>query len=121
MFSYEKYSEIRDRAGLTDAKVARGAGLRKQMISAWKNTEKVNPGVDSVAKIAAFLNVPMESLLESEKDDNVEEYLKNAEVLKIAEKVHEDENIKSLFNKTRDATKEDVQFILDVAERVIKE
>lgn len=66
MFSYEKYSKIRDEAGLTDYAVAKGAGIQKQMISAWKNTEHVNPGVGYVAKVAEFLKVPIEALIEED-------------------------------------------------------
>ncbi len=66
MFSYEKYSKIRDKKGLTDYAVAAGAGIAKQMISSWKNTDNVNPGVGHVAKVAEFLDVPIEALIENE-------------------------------------------------------
>lgn len=62
MVSYEKYSEIRDSANLTDYMVAKETGVPKQTISDWK-VRGCNPRVDTMAKIAALFGVPIETFI----------------------------------------------------------
>lgn len=60
---YEKYAEIRDKAGLTDYAVAKATELSPVVFSEWKSG-KAKPKVDKLLKIAKFFNVHIEDLIE---------------------------------------------------------
>ena len=60
--SYERYAEIRDQHGYTDADVAKGADIAPATLSQWK-AGKSKPKADKLLKIADFLGVPVEILI----------------------------------------------------------
>lgn len=60
--SYEKYAEIRDRHGYTDAMVADKADVAPATLSQWK-TGKSKPKADKLLRIADTLEVPVEVLI----------------------------------------------------------
>ena len=59
---YERYSELRDKKGVTDYKVATAAGIPKSTFSDWKSGRS-KPKADKLFKIAQVLEVPMETLM----------------------------------------------------------
>lgn len=65
---YARYSKIRDEKGLNDLTVANGAGVPQSTIYDWKQRSADNANaslsVDNLSKIAKFLGVSLEKLLE---------------------------------------------------------
>lgn len=66
MVTYRRYSELRDNAGFTDARVAHMTGIAPATISDWK-TGKSTPKVDKLIAIARVLNVSLNDLVEQEE------------------------------------------------------
>lgn len=56
---YAKYVELRDKAGVRDADVAKATGIYPSVFTDWKNG-KSNPKLDKLVKIAEFFNVSIE-------------------------------------------------------------
>lgn len=56
---YAKYVELRDKAGVRDADVAKATGIYPSVFTDWKNG-KSNPKLDKLMKIAEFFNVSIE-------------------------------------------------------------
>lgn len=63
---YSIYAELRDRVGLTDYKVSCGTGISRSTFTEWK-FGRSKPKADKLLKIARFLGVPVEELIEEEK------------------------------------------------------
>lgn len=62
---YQKYEKIRNEMGFTDADVCNATGISSATISSWKTGAYV-PKVDKLAKIAKFLDIPLEEILSVE-------------------------------------------------------
>lgn len=59
---YSKYVELRDKAGVRDADVAKATGIYPSVFTDWKNG-KSNPKLDKLMKIAQFFNVSIEEFV----------------------------------------------------------
>lgn len=55
--TYEKYVQFRDKRKLTDAEVARAAGLSYGTMSGWKRGE-YTPKIDKQLRIAEVVGIP---------------------------------------------------------------
>lgn len=78
MYSYAKYATIRDRQGLTDARVCKAIGIKPPVFSAWKSGRST-PKIDKIKKIAAYLNVSLDDLEKGvETEGYVSEELKES-------------------------------------------
>lgn len=65
---YRNYSEIRDKLGYTDYKIAKETGIGTATLSNWKNG-KYTPKQDKLQKIADFLNVSLDYLVNGQEAD----------------------------------------------------
>lgn len=63
---YRKYVELRDRKGMKDSTVAELAGITKSTFSDWKSGRS-KPKTEKLIKIAAVLEVPLESFFENDR------------------------------------------------------
>ena len=59
---YEKYSEVRDRKGLTDFNVAKNSGIPLTTIYDWRNG-LYTPKIDKLMKICKYLEIPIGDFL----------------------------------------------------------
>lgn len=62
---YEKYVELRDSKGLTDAVVADATHIPRSTFTDWKQGRST-PKLPKLLKIADFLNVPIEELIKAQ-------------------------------------------------------
>lgn len=58
---YERFTELRDGAGVTDYRVAKECNLQKSTVSKWKEVER--PEAVSLYRLAKFFDCSMEFLL----------------------------------------------------------
>lgn len=61
---YEKYCELRDKAGLTDYKVSVQTGIGRSTFTDWK-TGRSKPGIEKMYLIAKLFGVSIEYFLEN--------------------------------------------------------
>lgn len=115
---YDLYEKIRDEKGLRNADVSRGTGISKQILSDWKRGKAV-PKLEKIAKIADFLGVSVDYLTTG-KEPSYGHYL-DPEVADLAQRLHDDENLRILFDCTRDVKKEDLQFVIELIKRMDKD
>lgn len=60
---YEKYCELRDKAGMTDYKVSVQTGIGRSTFTDWK-TGRSKPGIEKMYLIAKLFGVTIEYFLE---------------------------------------------------------
>ena len=63
---YERYVELRDGKGMTDAAVAQASGITPSTFSDWKSGRS-KPKTEKLMKIAAVLEVPLEAFFEEKE------------------------------------------------------
>lgn len=73
MDTYNRYATIRDSLGLRDSQVADATGISRTSFSDWKRG-KVNPKIDKLQRIAAYLGVSVSKLAEIEDIETLPSY-----------------------------------------------
>ena len=68
---YKKYVVLRDKAGITDYKVAQDTGIPRSTFSEWKSGRS-KPKADKLKKLAKYFGVPMEYFVEEESEKEEE-------------------------------------------------
>ena len=112
---YANYVKLRDEKGLKDADVVRCTGIAKSTLSEWKRG-KSTPKHDKLEKIAACLGVSVDYLKTGVEP--AYSYFLDPEVAEIAQDLHDNEDLRIIFDATRKASKEDLQFIKDFVQRM---
>lgn len=114
---YERRKEL----GLTLEEVGKAVGVGKSTVRKWENGMIKNMGRDKLAALASVLRlnpvmlVPMPDVqldLHMFGPDEDRERL---------EALHQDPRLGMLFDRTRKMSKEDVDFMLQMADRILKE
>ena len=99
--------------GVTQADICRELGVSSATVSDWCNGKKF-PRTDKLQRIAELLNV-RPSALTSETG------LQDYEDQQRLEALHQDPRLGLLFDRTRKMSHEDVEFMLQMADRILKE
>lgn len=113
---YEDYARIRDEKGFSDYAVSKGTGISAGTLSDWKRG-RYNLRADKLAKIAAFLGVPVDALLGVQTDVQQKPYYINEETARIAQKLFDDPNLRVLFDAASDSRPEDIKMAADMLRR----
>ncbi len=65
---YKKYAELRDKAGVTDYKVAKETGVSTSTLTNWKQG-RYKPKADKLLILAKYFGVSVEELLEEQTEE----------------------------------------------------
>lgn len=112
---YQNYEKIRNEKGLKDVDVARGTGISRAMFSEWKHG-KFTPKIDKIRQIAEFLDVPIDYIVTGDMPDY--SYFLEPEVAELAQELHDNHDLRIIFDATRKASKDDLLFIKELVERM---
>lgn len=115
---YEHYERARDKKGLKNADVAKATGIPKQLFSDWKKRDST-PKAETLLKIADFLDVSVEYLV-SGREPEPNSYYLDPEVAQMAQEIHDNEDLRLLFDTTRNVTKEDLQIVIDITKKLFR-
>lgn len=69
---YERYCQVRDSLGYKDSDVAKATGMTRSTFTDWKNGRS-KPKIDKIQRIASFLGISPEYLLNDVSDEPSEE------------------------------------------------
>lgn len=111
--AYEHYCEIRDKCGLKDSDVAKGAGITKSTFSDWK-AGRYTPKQDKMQKISDYLGVSVDYLMTGEEKEGGEKYYLNEETAEMAQALFENKDLRVLFDAAKDASPEDLKTTYDM-------
>lgn len=104
----DRLKELRERKGMSQIQLSEELGISKSSVSMYERGER-NPDFETLETIADFFNVDMNFLLG--KDDGSVYYL-DPEAAEIAQEMFEREEMRVLFDASRNVSKDD---ILEVA------
>ena len=106
-------NELMKRRGKTQADIVAELGVTSATVSNWC-TGKKYPRVDVMQRLADFLDVSMSALI-SETGMNTVDDSDRLEAL------HQNPRLGLLFDRQRRMSDEDVEFMLQMADRILKE
>lgn len=104
---------LMDARGITQADICRELNVSSATASDWC-TGKKYPRVDAMQRLADLLGVMFSTL-------TTEGGLQDYEDQKRLEALHQDPRLGLLFDRSRKMSHEDVEFMLQMAERILKE
>lgn len=104
--------------GLTLEDVAKAVGVGKSTVRKWENGMIKNMGRDKIAALAAVLHMnPVDFVPAGEVDS---ERISKADLNRL-EALHQNPRLGLLFDHSRKMKTEDVDFMIQMAERILKE
>ena len=109
-----KIKARRQELGLTLEDVARAVGVGRSTVRKWETGMIKNMGRDKIAALAKVLQispvelVPLPDQIRTEDEERLEA-------------LHQDPRLGLLFDRSRKMSHEDVEFMLQMADRILKE
>ena len=110
---YERIKELCRKHGITVTELERATGLSRGSIC---KVDKNKPGFDRVKKIADYFGVPPESLTDDHAE-NPRHYI-NDETLRMAQEIHDNRDLRIMFDSARNLSPEDLKFAVDFLKRI---
>ena len=110
----------RKELGLTLEEVGQAVGVGRSTVRKWENGMIKNMGRDKIAALAKVLQISPVELVPGPTDYQTPESL-SPEDQKRLESLHQDPRLGLLFDRTRKMSHEDVEFMLQMADRILKE
>lgn len=104
---------IMERRGINQADIAREMEVTAATVSNWCNGVKY-PRIDVMQRLADYLHVNLSALVS-------EDGLKDLDDMDRLEALHQNPALGLLFDRSRKMSHEDIQFMLSVADRILKE
>lgn len=114
---YERIKELCKRKGTSVAEMERALGFGRSSVS---KIDKHMPSADKLQKIADYLGVTIDSLMDGVPNtgqQNDAKWYINEETARIAQEIYEDPNKRALFYAARDSRPEDLKMAADMLER----
>ena len=103
-------TELIIRSGKEQKAIAFELGEKTSTFNQWVKGKAI-PSVTVLQKVAKYFHVRLEDLV----DEN--NYYLNDETAELAQKLYEDENLRMLFDASRDSKPEDIQMVADMLRR----
>ena len=113
--------ERRKQLGLTLEDVGNAVGVGKSTVRKWENGMIKNMGRDKIAALAAVLQMdPVQLVPVPDVQLNLKMFGKDEDAERL-EALHQDPHLGMLFDHARKMSKEDVDFMIQMADRILKD
>ena len=108
--------------GLTLEEVGQAVGVGKSTVRKWENGMIKNMGRDKVAALASVLQIPAVELVpgDAKISEHQKQYADSADLDRL-EALHQNPRLGLLFDHSSKMKPEDVDFMIQMAERIIKD
>lgn len=112
---YEVFLTLLKAKGVRASDVAAATGIPRSTFSEWKSGRS-KPKQEKLQKIADYFGVPLEYLLTGEVPSGG--YYLDEDAAALAQEMLERPELKVLFDASRKASKEDVEFVANMLQRL---
>ena len=106
-------NEIMERRGINQADIARELDLSTSTVAGWC-TGKLYPRANNMQRLADLLGVTMASLVEGDGASSVDD-------IDRLEALHQNPRLGLLFDRQRQMSNKDIEFMLQMADRILGE
>ena len=116
----KRIKELRLQKKMTLLEMAKALGVSEATAQRYESGEIKNLKYDTIVALANLFNVSPAYLMGWDEDPKItqEEYYTNPEVAELAQQLKDRPELKVLFDASRDISKEDIQFVIDMIERM---
>ncbi len=111
---YDRILMLCNERGVSVRSVERSCGMSHGVIRRWNDRM---PSADRVKRVADYFGVTVPFLLGEGLDRDAEYYI-DPEVSRIAQDMKDRPELKVLFDASRDLSETDIEFVLDMIERM---
>lgn len=106
----------------TQADISRDLGISKATVSSWMNGTRT-PRMDKIDMLCDYFSVKRSEIIEPHDEavptnGQESEYYLDEETREIVELIHKDPQYRTLFSASRKLSKEDLQIIMSMIERM---
>lgn len=112
----ERLRDLRTKRDMSQSQLATALGISKSAISMYELGER-QPDFETLELIADYFNVDMNYLLGNEDRST---YYLEPEVAELAQELYARPEMRVLFDASRKASAEDIQFVINMLERMNK-
>ena len=117
MPGYEYFAAVLSSKGLKASDVSKATGIRSGVFSDWK-AGRYTPKADKMQKIADFLGVNVNDLMDGVQTDvQTGSYYIDEEAAQYGQAIFEDPDLRALFHVVRGIKREDLKFMIDMGKR----
>ena len=110
----ERLKELRKRKGLSQVALAERLGMSKSTIGMYE-TGDIKPSLEALNALADFFNVNISYLMGEEPGST---YYLDPEVAEMAQELFDRPEMRVLFDASRNATKEDIEQVASILEKL---
>ncbi|MDD7602217.1 MAG: helix-turn-helix transcriptional regulator [Firmicutes bacterium] len=114
----QKIKELREKNKMTQEQLATKLGTSKQTIFKYENGIVTNIPSDKVEMMAKIFHVSPAYIMDW--DDPEKEYYLDPEVAEMAQELYSRPEMRVLFDATKNVSKDDIQFVIDMLDRMKK-
>lgn len=114
---YEIFQYLCDLKGVTPYRVSEETGIKTTTLSAWKKGD-YTPKLEKLQLIAKYFNVSLDYLVTGNDPGRMptKEYYMSDETKEIAQDLHDNGDLRLLFDVARDCTPEQLKILRQMAE-----
>lgn len=106
-------NDIMERRGISQADIARELDLSTATVAGWC-TGKLYPRANNMQRLADYLGVTMATLVDGDGASSVDD-------IDRLEAIHQNPRLGLLFDRQRKMSSADIEFMLQMADRIVKE
>lgn len=110
----------REELGLTIKQIADAVGVSEGTVSRWESGNIKNMKRDKIAALSQVLQIPPRILMGWEDEAQELPYYFNEETAKIAQAIHDDKNLRILFDASQKLEPEDIEYVVSLVQRLKK-
>jgi len=114
---YEIFAKLLADKNIKAIDVSKATGINSAVFSEWKKG-KSSPKVDKLQKIADYFDVPLEYLVTGKMSNKNEDYYLDPETHKLAQEIYDNPEYRVLFDASRKLSPEDIQFVIDMINKM---
>lgn len=116
----EKIKELRELYGMTQEELAEKLGLKKAAVNKYETGRVVNLKRSTIEKLCEIFNITPQELMGMDEDPNItqEDYYNDPVVAELAQQLKDRPELKVLFDASKGVSKDDIQFVIDMIERM---
>lgn len=104
---------------MTQADLAKALGVSPSAVGMWEQDRR-EPDLDTIEALADVFNVPMSYFVSEDEISHKASGLSKMDHDRL-EALHQNPRLGLLFDRTREMKSEDVDFMMQMAERILKE
>ncbi len=114
-----RLQELMSENNIAQAELSYVLGMDRSTVNKWI-MKKALPRMAIIEKLASYFGVEKSYFLDENADTEMRSYYLNPETAKIAQAIHDDKNLRILFDASQKLEPEDIEYVVSLVQRLKK-